>query len=190
MPAFGAYLGGHADLVEATQKAGLDARLDAAVRRIVDALAAGHPLLVCGNGGSMADALHIAGELAAKFLLDRPGHRVIALGANPATLTAWSNDVAWQSALAREVEAYGEAGGVLLAISTSGNSANVVAAMETARTLGMTTIALTGAGGGRMAPLADILIDLPSRETPRVQELHVIVYHFLCMEVERRLAGQ
>lgn len=132
---------------------------------------------------------HIAGELVCRFLIERPGLKVIALGADTAALTAWSNDYAYESAFARQVEAYGEPGGVLLALSKSGNSNNVIAAFEKARSLGMSTIALTGESGGRLAPVADLLIDVPSRATPRIQEAHICLYHYICQQVEARCAA-
>jgi D-sedoheptulose 7-phosphate isomerase len=182
------YLADSQDVLRRTREAGLEDVLDRAVAAIVAALGAGRPLLVAGNGGSMADAFHIAGELTARFLLERRGLPVIALGANPSTLTAWSNDVGYVSHLAREVEAYGGAGAVLLAISTSGNSPNIVSAAETARANAMTVIGLTGEGGGRLEPLCDILIAAPSRFTPMIQQAHQALYHYLCLQVEAALA--
>jgi D-sedoheptulose 7-phosphate isomerase len=182
------YLAEVAVLVEATRRREFGPRVERAIGAIVAALGAGRALLVCGNGGSAADAMHIAGELVARFLIDRPALNVVALSANPAMLTAWANDAAYDTVYARQVEAYGQKGGVLLAISTSGNSTNVVRALEAARARGMTTIGLAGEGGGTMAPLCDILLDVPSRSTPRVQEIHVALYHYLCREVEARLA--
>ena len=177
-------------LVRATRAAGMGEPVARAVDAIVAALGAGRPLLVCGNGGSAADALHIAGELVGRFLQDRPGLRCHALTADPAFLTAWSNDKGYDSVFARQVETFGEPGAVLLGLSTSGNSANVLRAFESARVLDMTTIALTGRGGGRLAPLADILVAVPSDDTPHIQEMHACLYHFICGEVERRLAPQ
>jgi len=184
-----AYLGESAALIERARAEGLDTRVERAVERIAAALGAKKPLLVCGNGGSASDAMHIAGELVARFLVERPGLKAIALGANTASLTAWSNDYDYPSAYAREVEAYGEPGGVVWGISTSGNSNNVIGALERGRALGMFTIAMTGAGGGKLAPLADVLLDVPSRATPRIQEVHICLYHFICQEVEARVAA-
>ena len=104
-------------------------------------------------------------------------------------LTAWANDYSYDTVFSRQVEAYGEPGGVLLGLSTSGNSRNVVAAFEQARAIGMTTIALTGKGGGKLAGLSDILLDVPSRSTPLIQQAHLCLYHHLCERVETRLAG-
>jgi D-sedoheptulose 7-phosphate isomerase len=159
----------------------------AAVDGIVRALSAGKPLLVCGNGGSACDAMHITGELVGRFLHERRAWKVICLSSNPAVLTACSNDYGYDTVFSRQVEAYGEAGAALLGISTSGNSANVIAALEQARKMGMTTIALTGEGGGRMASLADHLLAAPSRHTPLIQQVHLCIYHYLCQEVERRM---
>jgi len=183
------YLITSAEILKAAADKGLDDNLQKAIASISGALKSGKTLLVCGNGGSASDAMHIAGELVARFLIERPGLRVIALGTNTAQLTAWSNDYDYESALAREVEAYGEKGGAILGISTSGNSKNVVAAFEKAKQMGLSTIALTGQGGGKLAALSDILIDVPSTSTPRIQEVHICLYHFLCEEVEKAMAG-
>ena len=183
------YLDAAAGLLRETAGAGLDRPVAAAVAAISTALAAGKPLLVCGNGGSAADAMHIAGELVGRYRLERPGLKAIALGADAAVTTAWANDYDFETVFARQVEALGEAGGVVWAISTSGESANVVRALEAAHARAMTTVALTGAGGGRLAALADVLIAVPSRDTPRVQEVHTCLYHFICEQVERRIAG-
>lgn len=183
-----AYLAESARLLAATRASDLDRRVEQAIKASVAALRKNKALLVCGNGGSASDAMHIAGELVARFLIDRPALPVIALSANPAMLTAWANDVDYETVFARQVEAYGAKGGALIAISTSGNSRNVVEALKVARARGLTTIGLTGQGGGKMAPLCDILLDVPARVTPRIQEIHVALYHFICMEIEARLA--
>jgi D-sedoheptulose 7-phosphate isomerase len=161
--------------------------VDAAVDAVVNALMAGKPLLVCGNGGSASDAMHITGELVGRFLLERRALKCICLSSNPAVLTAWSNDYSYETVFSRQVEAYGEEGAVLLGISTSGNSANVIAAFEQARAMQMETIALTGEGGGKLAPLADYLLAAPSRCTPLVQQVHLCLYHDLCRQIEDRM---
>lgn len=163
-------------------------RVEAAVEAVTAALGANKALLVCGNGGSASDAQHITGELVGRFLKERRGLKAICLSSNAAVLTAWSNDYSYDTVFARQTEAYGEPGGVLLGISTSGNSRNVIAAFEVAKSLGMTTIALTGEGGGKMAALSDILLDVPSRSTPLIQQVHICLYHHLCEQVEARLA--
>ncbi len=161
--------------------------MDGAIDAVVGALAGGKPLLVCGNGGSAADAMHITGELVGRFLEERRALRAICLSDNPAVLTAWSNDHSFETVFARQVEAYGEKDAVLLGLSTSGTSRNVVAAFEQARSMRMRTIALTGEGGGSLAPLADFLLAVPSRRTPLVQQVHLSLYHYLCDQVERRM---
>lgn len=167
---------------------GPQAPVEEATDLLVNTLGAGKPLLVCGNGGSAADAMHIAGELVGKFLIERPAMKVICLTCNPSVLTAWSNDVSYDSVFSRQVEAYGESGGVLLGLSTSGNSENVVQAFASARALGMSTIAMTGQGGGRLAPLSDICLAVPSSSTPMIQQAHICLYHYICEQVEARLA--
>jgi len=182
------YLAASAEVLDRAAGAIPQQTVEAAIDCVVAALSAGHALLVCGNGGSAADAMHITGELVARFLRDRRAFRVICLCENPAVLTAWSNDCSFETVFARQVDAYGEAGAVLLGLSTSGTSRNVVAAFEQARRMGMRTIALTGEGGGKLAPLADFLLAVPSRQTPLIQQVHLCLYHYLCEHVERRLA--
>jgi D-sedoheptulose 7-phosphate isomerase len=165
-------------------------RIEGAADVIFAALSADKPLLICGNGGSASDAMHIAGELVGRFLKDRRALKAIALSADSAILTAWGNDFGYGDVFARQVNAYGEAGGVLLAISTSGRSKNVVAAVEAASGKAMTTIALTGKGGGLLASMVDILLDVPSSATPLIQQAHVCIYHYLCAEVEARIASR
>jgi D-sedoheptulose 7-phosphate isomerase len=182
------YLNETIALIEKSSQLIDDERMNAVVEVVARSLAAGKPLLVCGNGGSAADAMHITGELVGRFLIERRALKAICLADNPAVLTAWSNDYSYETVFSRQVEAYGEPGAVLLGISTSGNSANVVAAFEVARTLGVTTVALTGEGGGRLASVADHLLAVPSRNTPLIQQLHICLYHYLCMGIERRLS--
>ena len=176
-------------LESASQAWGEDAATEA-LKTITDALGGGKPLLVCGNGGSAADAMHIAGELVGRFLIDRQALNVICLAANPAVLTAWANDCSFDTVFSRQVEAYGQFGAVLIGISTSGNSPNVLAAFERARSMGMKTIALTGEGGGRLAAVSDYLFAVPSRSTPLIQQAHICLYHYFCQAIERELAGR
>lgn len=178
------YLTETMELLDDARGEEFDRNVDAAIDRIATALKARLPLLVCGNGGSASDALHITAELVGRYLKERQAMKAIALTANPAVLTAWSNDYDFDTVFARQVEALGEAGGVVLGISTSGNSENVIEALKAARSLNMATIALTGAGGGRLAPLCDILLEVPSTATPRIQEAHICIYHFICQRVE------
>jgi D-sedoheptulose 7-phosphate isomerase len=162
----------------------LDSTMEAAIRATASALVAGRPLLVCGNGGSAADAQHIVGEMVGRFLKERRALKAICLSSNPAVLTAWSNDYSYETVFSRQVEAYGEPGGVLLGLSTSGNSPNVLAALVAARAAGMTTIGMTGAGGGKMASLCDYLFAVPSCATPAIQQVHLALYHCFCANVE------
>jgi D-sedoheptulose 7-phosphate isomerase len=165
------------------------ARLESAIATITAALSADKPLLVCGNGGSAADSMHIAGELVGRYLKERRALKVIALTADSAVITAWGNDYSYEQVFARQVEAYGEPGGVLLAISTSGKSKNVIAAAAAARAKSMKTVAMTGQGGGPLGQAADILLDVPSAATPLIQQAHICLYHFICAEVEERIAS-
>ena len=185
-----AYLRRSAALLETSIEAIPEATMTGAVDACVAALGSGKPLLVCGNGGSAADAMHITGELVGRFLKERRALKAICLADNPSVLTAWSNDYSFETVFARQVEAYGETGAVILGLSTSGNSKNVIAAFETARGLGMATIGLTGEGGGRMAPLTDHLLAVPSRATPLIQQVHLCLYHHLCAEIEAALLPQ
>jgi D-sedoheptulose 7-phosphate isomerase len=171
-------------LLAETRRLALDDGMHAAVIATARALAEGHPLLVCGNGGSAADAQHIVGEMIGRFLKERRALKAICLSSNPAVLTAWSNDYSFDTVFSRQVEAYAERGGVLVGLSTSGNSKNVVLALEAARAAGMTTIGFTGEGGGRMAPLCDHLFAVPSRSTPAIQQVHLALYHCFCAGVE------
>ena len=158
-----------------------------ATAELVQAFEAGRKLLVFGNGGSAADAQHICGELVGRFQLNRPPVSAIALTCDSSVLTAWSNDFGYQSVFARQVEAHGRAGDVAWGISTSGNSDNVVRGLEQARKMGVRTIGLSGAGGGAMNVFCDVLLAAPASSTPEVQELHLVTYHFICDQVERRL---
>jgi D-sedoheptulose 7-phosphate isomerase len=188
MSALNAYLNRSAAALAATVERDLTGEMERAVAAIVVALSQGKALLVCGNGGSASDAIHIAGELVGRFLRERRAYNVIALPANAAVLTAWGNDYGFDTVFSRQVEAHGGPGAVLLAISTSGNSPSILAAAEQARAMGMTVVALTGDTGGKLKPLADILLNVPSTETPIIQQGHLCLYHYLCEMVEARLS--
>jgi D-sedoheptulose 7-phosphate isomerase len=161
----------------------------AASALLTEALRAGHALLVCGNGGSAADAQHLATEFVSALTLDhpRPAMRAIALTTDTSALTAIANDYGADRMFARQVEAIGTEGDVLLAISTSGTSPNIVAAVEAARSAGITVIALTGASGGAVAPLADVAIRVPSTTTAHIQECHLAIEQLLALIAERSL---
>jgi len=149
------------------------------------ALRAGGKILWCGNGGSAADAQHMASELVGRFCRERRGLASIALTTDASILTSVANDYGYQVVFSRQIEALGNAGDVLVAISTSGKSANVIAALEAARARGLVTVGFTGEGGGKMAALADHLLAIPSRETARIQEGYVLAGHLLCDWMER-----
>lgn len=183
------YLNESAALLEISARSWSEELIVDAISAMVSALGEGKPLLVCGNGGSACDAMHVAGELVGRFLLERRPLNVICLSSNPALLTAWANDYSYDTVFSRQTEAYGQPGGVLLGISTSGTSKNVVAAFEQARAMGMRTVALTGEGGGSLAALSDFLFAVPSRSTPLIQQVHLCLYHYFCGEIERQLAA-
>ncbi len=183
------YLMRSAAVLDGMAQRDFSTEMDRACEMIVSALRAGRPLLTCGNGGSAADALHIAGELVGRFTRDRRGFNVIALPADVATLTAWSNDKGFEHVFERQVEAYGGGGGVLLALSTSGNSRNVVLAIDKARDMGLGTIGMTGSTGGALTGRCDVLFNVAAETTPLVQQGHACLYHHLCDQVEERLSG-
>jgi len=158
-------------------------------RRMAVSLKSGGKVLVFGNGGSAADAQHLAGELVGRYLVDRRALPAIALTTDPSILTAVANDMGYDAVFRRQVEAHGRPGDVAIGISTSGRSRNVLAALEWARAHRLVTVGLTGGGGGPLAALADHLIDVPSAETPRIQEVHGLVIHLLCQIVEEELAA-
>jgi len=161
--------------------------VDRVVATITQSMAAGGRLLACGNGGSAADAQHIAAELTGRFFRDRRPLPAMALHGNTSSLTAIGNDYGYDHVFAREVAAHGRPGDVLLALSTSGNSENVLRAIEAAREKGMLVIGLTGESGGKMRDLCDICLRVPSASTPRIQECHILIGHTICELLERIL---
>jgi D-sedoheptulose 7-phosphate isomerase len=177
-----------AEVLHRAGQAWSDDLLGGALDAVTGALGAGKPLLVCGNGGSASDAMHITGELVGRFLKERRALNAICLSSNPAVLTAWANDYSYDEVFSRQVEAYGQPGAALIGISTSGNSRNVVAAFDRARAMKMVTVALTGEGGGALAGRSDFLFAVPSRSTPLIQQVHICLYHYLCEAIEATLA--
>lgn len=151
---------------------------------LADAFHSGGKVLICGNGGSAADSQHIAAEFIGRFQKERKALAAVALTTDSSILTALANDYNFDIVFSRQIEGLGQPGDVLLGISTSGNSGNVVKAVETAGAVGMKTIALTGSGGGRLAQTADLCIAVPSAVTARVQESHLLVAHVICELVE------
>ena len=158
-----------------------------AVASCLAALRAGRKILAAGNGGSAAEAQHFAAELVNKFSRPRPALRAVALSTDTSVLTSIANDDSYDAVFSRQVEALGDPGDALLALSTSGGSPNILRALAAAREKGLVSIALTGQGGGRLAGLADILLDVPSKETPRIQEVHLVIIHFLVADIEKGL---
>jgi D-sedoheptulose 7-phosphate isomerase len=167
--------------------AALIAAIEAVTVRAVETLRAGGTILLAGNGGSAADAQHIAAELVGRFAYDRPALSAIALTTDTSALTAIANDHGFERIFARQVEALGRRGDLLIAISTSGRSPNVVAALQAARARGIVTVGLTGQHPGPMAPWCDHVLAMPSPETPRVQEAHILVGHIMCRLIEQQL---
>ena len=156
-------------------------------RICIDAYEKGSKVMVCGNGGSASDAQHMAGELVGRYKMERAGIPAIALNANTAVMTALGNDYDYESIFAKQVVALGKKEDVLFVISTSGNSKNTVLACEEAKKMGIITVALTGAQGGILKTLCDYTINVPSDNTPRIQEMHILIIHSLCGIIEREL---
>ena len=152
--------------------------------RLASSVKAGHKILIFGNGGSAADAQHFAGELVGRFLRERAALPALALTTDPSVVTAIGNDLGYEVVFKRQLEAHGRPGDVALGITTSGGSRNVVAALAAARERGLLTVALTGAGGTKLKDAVDYLIDVPSTDTPRIQEVHGLVVHLLCQIIE------
>jgi D-sedoheptulose 7-phosphate isomerase len=164
-----------------------------AVERMVAALAADRKILACGNGGSAGDSQHFAAELIGRFERERPELAAIALTTDSSILTAVANDYRFEEVFAKQVRGLGQAGDVLLAISTSGNSANVISAIQAAHERGMAVVALTGKGGGRIAPMlreGDVHLCVPHERTARIQEVHLLMIHCLCDGIDRALLGE
>ena len=164
-----------------------------AAERLAGQLRRGKKILVCGNGGSAADAQHFAAELVNRFEIERPGLAAIALTTDSSALTSIANDYAFEQIFARQVRALGQAGDVLLAISTSGDSPNVLAAMVAAQELGLFTVALTGRDGGKMAGLLgenDLELRVSATATARIQEVHILIIHCLCDLIDHLLFNQ
>jgi D-sedoheptulose 7-phosphate isomerase len=181
-----AQLRSHCQVMTALERE-LAPAIESVAQLLVASFREGKKLLVMGNGGSAADAQHLAGELVGRFLKDRPGLSAIALTTDPSIVTAIGNDLGFDVLFRRQVEAHGRPGDVAVGITTSGRSRNVIAALALAREKGMTTIALTGNGGGDLVGAVDFLIDVPLRSTPRIQEVHAMVVHLLCEIVEESL---
>ncbi|MCR5709488.1 MAG: D-sedoheptulose 7-phosphate isomerase [Bacteroidales bacterium] len=168
----------------------LKAAVNRAVEEMVDCFRNGGRVYFCGNGGSAADAQHLAAEFSGRFYFDRPVLPADALHCNTSYLTAVGNDYGYDKIFARLISGLGREGDILVGISTSGNSKNILQAFEVCRQKGVRTIAMTGATGGRMKDLADLLINIPSTDTPRIQEAHITVGHIICELVEQEIFGE
>jgi D-sedoheptulose 7-phosphate isomerase len=163
--------------------------LDQIASEMVLAIRMGGKILWCGNGGSAADAQHLNGQLVVRFRLDRPGIASIALSTDTSILTAASNNYGYEHIFQRQVETLARKGDVVVAISTSGNSRNVFLALEAARKVGAVTVAFTGKGGGKISTAADFLFEVPSNDTPRIQEAHILAGHILIEILEKEVSA-
>jgi D-sedoheptulose 7-phosphate isomerase len=157
------------------------------VNVITDAFKNGNRVYFCGNGGSAADAQHLAAEFSGRFYTDRKALPAEALHCNTSYLTAVANDYGYDVVYSRMIDGIGEQGDVLVALSTSGNSVNIINALNVAKKKGMTTIALAGDTGGKMKTISDYLINIPSNDTPRIQESHITIGHIICQLVEEKI---
>jgi len=162
----------------------METPLEEASKRIVNTLKNGNKILLCGNGGSAADAQHIAAELTGRYKTERRGLPAIALTTDTSALTAISNDYGYAKVFDRQVEALANKGDLLIGISTSGNSENIISALKTAKELGCSTVGFSGRDGGQMNKMCDINLVVPSDDTPRIQEMHILFGHTLCQIVD------
>ena len=169
------------------QNDNLKANIQQIVTESVSAFQSDKKILLCGNGGSASDAQHIAAELSGRFYANRPPLYAEALHVNSSFMTAVANDYGYEGTYARMVEAAGRKGDILVGISTSGNSPNVVKAIKKAKELGMTTVGFTGENGGTMRDICDIMICVPSVDTPRIQEAHILIGHVICQLIEEEM---
>lgn len=180
------HIEGHIELVHKFKEEMPD--IESAATAAIEALRAGNKLLIAGNGGSAADAHHFAAELMGRFKKERRALAALALDANPSAVTAIANDYSFEQVYARQIEAIAKEGDVFFCISTSGNSENILEAAKAAKQSGCKVVGLTGKTGGKMAELCDFLIQIPSEETPRIQEMHTLVIHTLSDLIEDALS--
>ncbi|MBI5061143.1 MAG: D-sedoheptulose 7-phosphate isomerase [Candidatus Aenigmarchaeota archaeon] len=162
-------------------------KLELVTKKIIDAYKSGGKLVMFGNGGSAADAQHIAGELVSKFYLDRPMLNALALNVNTSVITSIANDISYDDVFARQVEHLVDYKDVVIGISTSGNSKNVIKAVQVAKNKGAVVVGFTGKSGGKLKDYVNILINMPSEDTPRIQEAHILAGHIICELVEKEL---
>lgn len=166
----------------------LPQRFEKTVDTVVTAFKTGHKVLAAGNGGSAADAQHFSAEFVGKYKMVRDAYPAIALTTDVSVLTAWANDVAFEGIFERQIEGLGKKGDVFFGISTSGNSKNVIAALAKAKSMGLTTVAMLGGDGGQTKGMADIEFIIPSKNTPRIQEMHKLFLHSIAEEAEKRMS--
>jgi D-sedoheptulose 7-phosphate isomerase len=179
----------HEHILLANSLTALFPNISSSVRVLVNALSRGNKLLIFGNGGSASDAQHIAAELVGRFVKDRVALPAIALTTDTSILTADSNDYGYENVFSRQIEALSKPGDVVIGISTSGNSPNVVKALEVARILNCHTIGLSGRDGGEIKEIADINIIVPSSDTARIQEMHILIGHLLCEALDHSISS-
>lgn len=178
-----------AGLTKAVQSNELLATTHAIARAVADALRAGNKLLLIGNGGSAADAQHIAAEIVGRYKQERPGWAAIALTTDTSALTAIANDYGFEQVFARQVQGLARRGDILFALTTSGRSPNILAALKTARDMGVTTVGFTGTKGEGMRASCDLLFVSPTDDTPVIQQIHMMAMHAICDDVEQALIG-
>ena len=176
----------HQDCAKETESA-LFQSFDEILNACTSAIQSGNKIMFCGNGGSAADAQHLATELSVRYVNDRDPIAAIAITTDTSTLTAAGNDMGFDNIFARQVDAIGQDGDVLIALSTSGNSANITKALEAARSKNIVTIGFSGRDGGKMPPLCDHILIVPSDITARIQEIHILIGHMLCGGLEQKL---
>lgn len=175
----------HAAVLEATKT--LIPKIEQVGSYITKTLQDGHKIMLCGNGGSAADAQHLAAEIVGRFQKEREAFPALALTVDTSVLTAVANDYGYDTVFSRQVQGLGQAGDVLIGISTSGNSKNIIAAIAEARKKNMIIVGFTGAGGGKMADLCDVCLAVPSNVTARIQEMHIMIGHILCEIAEEKM---
>lgn len=158
-------------------------------KKTIDAYKSGNKTILAGNGGSAADAQHFAGEFVSRFYFDRPGLPSIALSTDTSVITAVGNDYGYEKVFSRQIQANGNSGDIFIAISTSGNSENILEALKESKKRGIITVGLTGEDGGKMKELCDYCVCVPSKETPRIQEAHILIEHIICSLVEEEIFG-
>ncbi|MRR53469.1 MAG: D-sedoheptulose 7-phosphate isomerase [Deltaproteobacteria bacterium] len=179
----------HREVMDALERE-LGPKIVQAANLLVDSFRSGKKILVMGNGGSAADAQHLAGEIVGRFRLERRGLPAIALSTDSSILTAVGNDYGFEAIFSRQVEALAQEGDVVIGISTSGSSPNVLSALRLAREMGCRTLGLLGKDGGSIRELVDIDLTVPGQDTPRIQEGHITIIHILCELVEQALFGE